>query len=572
MAAEDALRARNHLYAMLARTYRAVSQCQTLQELFADVCEIAVETGRFRFAWIGVPEGDRIVPVARAGVDGGYIDAIRVSLDPADERSQGPAGRAFATGQSVVVNDFHTASMTSPWHDVARRVGVGATATFPIKEQGRPIAVLALYAAQRDYFDPDLLATLSEIMPSVSLGVDKLYQERERAREEAERRRIEEQFRQAQKMEAVGKLAAGVAHDFNNLLTIISGYSDPAYVELFDADGMREALGEIHRAGERAETLTRQLLTFSRRQVIEPKVLSLNAVVAETEKMLRRMIGEDVILTTRLDPALGLARVDPGQMSQILINLAVNARDAMPTGGQLLIETANVTLDEEACAALPGLALGPHVMLIVRDTGHGMNTATRARLFEPFFTTKGPGKGTGLGLATVLGIAQQANGQISVESEPGKGATFRVYLPRVPTQSEVPSVNVPSSLPTGSETVLLVEDQEALRTLAARVLRGCGYAVLEASNGREGVTVAEAHPGPIDLLVSDVVMPHLGGRQLVEKIQLSRPLIRVLLMSGYTDDALIQHGVEEAKIAFLRKPFTPSQLAKKVRGVLSEQR
>ncbi len=388
-----------------------------------------------------------------------------------------------------------------------------------------------------------------------------------------EARRLEEQYRQAQKMEAVGHLAGGVAHDFNNLLTVINGYSDLLLGRLGPEDPMRGLLAEIHKAGERAGSLTRQLLAFSRRQVLEPKVLDLNAVVSDTEKMLRRLIGEDVLLAVVLDPVLGRVKVDPGQMQQVLLNLAVNARDAMPQGGRLTIETRNVTLDEDYARTHPDIRPGEYAMLAVSDSGVGMDGATKARLFEPFFTTKGPGKGTGLGLATVYGIVKQSGGSIEVYSEPGQGATFKVYLPRVqePVSSGKSFYGL-RTMPRGSETVLLVEDEDAVRALAGHVLRSCGYAVLEAADGRQAVQVAEKHRGPIDLLVSDVVMPHLGGRQLAERLVAGRPGLKVLFLSGYTDDAVVRHGVLGADYAFLQKPFTTAGLAQKVREVLDQVR
>lgn len=384
-----------------------------------------------------------------------------------------------------------------------------------------------------------------------------------------ERRRLEDQFRQAQKMEAVGQLAGGVAHDFNNLITVIHGCSDILSARLASDDPMRELLSEINKAGERAAALTHQLLAFSRQQVLQPKVLNLNAVVSNTEKMLRRLLGEDVSLVTNLSPNLGQVKADAGQLEQVLMNLAVNARDAMPRGGRLTIETQQVFLDESYCRGVADLPPGEYVLLAVSDTGCGMDEATRGRIFEPFFTTKGLGKGTGLGLATVHGIVKQSRGHIAVYSEVGHGTAFKVYLPRVSgPASNARSELLSQTMPRGTETVLLVEDEETVRATAGHILRGCGYRVLEASNGKEGLRLSEIEPGPIHLLISDVVMPHMGGRGLAELITAKRPRCRVLFLSGYTDDAVIRHGVLEGEFAFLQKPFTPSGLAQKVRNVL----
>jgi PAS domain S-box-containing protein len=384
-----------------------------------------------------------------------------------------------------------------------------------------------------------------------------------------ERKHIEEQFRQAQKMEAVGRLAGGVAHDFNNLLQVITGYGELLLETLRPDDPSRDLVEEMTRAGERAASLTRQLLAFSRQSVLAPRVLDLNSVVIDLEKMLRRVIGEDIDLKTALRPGLGRIKADPGQIEQVLMNLAVNARDAMPQGGKLTIETRDADLDEEYARLHAGVRHGPYVLLAVSDSGHGMTPEVQARIFEPFFTTKEMGKGTGLGLATVFGVVQQAGGHVAVYSEPGVGATFKVYLPRV-EESVSPTKSRSSVLPApkGTETVLVVEDEDAVRALVRIILREAGYRVLEASDGGAALAVAGRCQGPIHLLLSDVVMPVLGGRQLAERLLALHPEMKVLYQSGYTDDAVVRHGILQEKVHFLQKPYSPAALAAKVREVL----
>ena len=384
-----------------------------------------------------------------------------------------------------------------------------------------------------------------------------------------ELKRLEEQFRQAQKMEAVGRLAGGVAHDFNNLLTVINGYAGILFADLPPDDPKREITAEIRTAGERAANLTRQLLAFSRQQVLQPQVVNLNTLLDELRKLLGRLIGEDIELGLVPDPDLGLAKVDPGQFEQAVINLAVNARDAMPQGGHLLIETHNATLDAHYAKSHPDVKPGRYVRVVIRDSGSGMDEATKARIFEPFFTTKGPGKGTGLGLAMVYGFVKQSGGHVDVQSELGRGTTFTVYLPR--TDETLASSRSSPHLfksPKGTETILLVEDADAVRNLLRVVLQSNGYTVLEARDGPEAAAVAQKHPGPIDLLLTDLVMPRMSGRLLADLVSKTRPGIRVLMMSGYTDEAVLHHGVLEGDVAFLQKPFSPIGLARKVREVL----
>jgi PAS domain S-box-containing protein len=387
-----------------------------------------------------------------------------------------------------------------------------------------------------------------------------------------DRKQLEQQLIQAQKMEAVGQLAGGVAHDFNNLLTIINGFATLLIQRTSLEDPRRGQLEEIVTAGERAASLTRQLLAFSRRQVLEPVVLDLNSLIANTEKMLRRLIGEDVEMVTTLQPDLGRVKVDAGQIEQVIMNLAVNARDAMPKGGRLLIETSNVEIDENYARSHAPMMPGKYVMVVVSDTGCGMDQETQAHIFEPFFTTKEEGRGTGLGLATVYGIVKQSGGFIWVSSEPGRGSTFKVYLPRVEEVAATAApVEVPAEPAKGSETVLVVEDEEGVRSLVCEMLASHDYKVLDAAGAAQALQVAEQHTKPIHLLLTDVVMPQISGKELVKRLCALHPETKVLYMSGYTDDAIVRQGNLEAGTSFLQKPFSPEALLQKIREVLKRK-
>jgi PAS domain S-box-containing protein len=391
------------------------------------------------------------------------------------------------------------------------------------------------------------------------------------AEDVTERRALEDQLRQSQKMEAIGRLAGGIAHDFNNLLTVIKGYSELMLEELELADPLHSEVEEIKKAADRAASLTRQLLAFSRQQVLAPRVLDLNAVVHNMDRLLHRLLGEDIELTTHFEPTLGHTKADPGQIEQVVMNLAVNARDAMPNGGKLTIETMNVELDENYVREHVAVRPGSYVMIAISDTGIGMTEEIRGRIFEPFFTTKEPGKGTGLGLSTVYGIVKQSDGYVWVYSEAGIGTTFKVYLPRVNAPADV-TPHETNGLPTyrGTETILLVEDEDGVRALVRQILLKQGYTVLESRHGGEALLLCERHHGTIDLLLTDVVLQQMSGRELAERLTRLRPEMRVLYISGYTDDAIVQHGVLNAGTAFLQKPFTTGALNRKVRQVLNE--
>jgi PAS domain S-box-containing protein len=390
-------------------------------------------------------------------------------------------------------------------------------------------------------------------------------------RDITERSKLQAQLLQAQKMECVGRLAGGVAHDFNNLLTVINGYADLVLKQAGNDDSLREMITEIGRSGQRAADLTGQLLAFSRRQMLSLKVVDLNEVIGDTTKMLRRLVGEDMEVKTILEPRLGSIRADTGQVHQVLLNLAVNARDAMPGGGKFLIETATVEIDEDYVRSHAEARAGTYVLLAVSDTGTGMDAGTRDRAFEPFFTTKAPGEGTGLGLSTVYGIIKQSEGWISLYSEPGRGTTFKIYLPIVTEAAETPADPSAGTALRGTETILVVEDQEEVRKLIVEVLSRYGYRVQAATNGAEALQAAKRFPGAIDLMITDVVMPGMTGPELASKLAPSRPAMRVLYMSGYTKTLIDHQGLVETGVAYIAKPFGPKELLQQVRRILPEQ-
>jgi signal transduction histidine kinase/response regulator RpfG family c-di-GMP phosphodiesterase len=446
----------------------------------------------------------------------------------------------------------------------AAREGMVAFAGHPLIVHDRLVGVMAFFSKHR--LSDFTLIALATIADNVALGV-------EGARVEAERDKTEMQFRQAQKMEAVGRLAGGIAHDFNNLLTAITGYGELMLPSLKEGERLRSNLEEVLKAAHRAAALTRQLLAFSRRQVLEPKVLDFNAVVAGILPMLRRLIGEDVELVNAPDPGLGHVKADPSQIEQVIVNLAVNARDAMPGGGKLIVETMNVDLDQVYARQHVAVRPGRFVMLVVSDSGVGMDEKTKASIFEPFFTTKERGKGTGLGLATVYGIVKQSGGYIWVYSEPGRGTTFKIYLPRVDDEVAHEESAKPLQVAAhGSETVLVVEDEEMVRSLTRQILHDRGYIVLEAQHGPEALRICELHAGDIHLILTDVVLPQMSGPELAARVATLRPQIKTLYMSGYTENALAHLGEPDVDGACIQKPFALESLARKVREVLDAPR
>ncbi len=553
--AADGLAEKARVSAFGADVNLALTQGKDLGEILGEVTDRIVERLDAALARIWTLDPDRNVLELRAGSGD---PGLRLG-EPARVLVGAPGvGRIAAERKPRLTNGAQSDpdACDPEW---ARREGIVAYAGYPLVLEDELIGVLELHA--RKPLTDFTVAALGTVARTVAIGV-------KRKLAETGEEKMREQLLQAQKMEAVGRLAGGVAHDFNNMLTAVLGYCEILLGNLREEDPMHRDLSEIRKAGMRAASLTRQLLAFSRKQVLEPRVLDLNDIVRGMEKMLRRLIGEDIELKLALDGELGPVLADPGQVEQVLLNLVVNARDAMPRGGKLTLETANVDLDEAYACLRADVRPGRYAMLAVSDTGCGMGQEVLVHLFEPFFTTKEKGKGTGLGLSTVYGIVKQSEGHISVYSETGKGSTFKVYLPRVeagaPTEEKRPE---PRTL-RGSETVLLVEDDDLVREIATRVLRANGYTVIVAQGGGEALLACERHPGKIDIVVTDVVMPLMSGRELAERLSVLRPGLKVLFMSGYTSGAIADHGVLEAGVFLLHKPFTSESLPRKLREVL----
>ncbi|HVZ41920.1 MAG TPA: response regulator [Candidatus Kapabacteria bacterium] len=537
------------LFSLNSDVTLAATQGTTLDGMLQLCAESMVRNLRASLVriWVVNASGDMLLLQASAGLATQVADAFAVV--PVGEFDVGGIARDRLPR---LINGI-TDGVDSPEGRWARHEGIVSFAGQPMLVDDRLVGVVGMFC--RRPLQETVLDALAAVARTVAVGV--------------ERQRLMEQLRQAQKMEVIGQLAGGIAHDFNNLLTIISGYSQILLADESLSEDARSLVGHISAAGDRATGLTRQLLAFSRKQVLRLRELDLNALVGEIETLLTRLIGENVSLVIRLDPSLGPITADAGQIEQVIMNLAVNAADAMPSGGRLTIETHRAGADIGALLKDLNLASGDYVALVVSDTGTGMSPEVMAHIFEPFFTTKGPGKGTGLGLATVYGIVRQSGGHVVVDSQPDQGTSFTIYLPCAgsggrPVEPEPER----KPLPGGNETILLVEDEEGVRSLARRILRQCGYTVLDAGTGEEAMRLCVAHDGAIHLLLTDVVLPEAGGRQVAERLAIDRPQMKVLYMSGYTDDAVLRHGVFESEVAFLQKPFTPEALAERVRGVL----
>jgi len=506
-------------------------------------------------------DGDELVVAGQAGT------AKETMRRPRLKVGESLSGRVLVEGKTLIADVATSPDLIPEHREADLRLGYVQVLVVPLRVGERTIGVLNIRSRRRFTQRDQEIAEAFADQAAIALENSRLYQELRRAFDELSH--TKDQLAHAQKLEAVGLLAGGVAHDFNNLLMVITGRSDLLLLRLGPDDSARPDVELIKSTGQRAADLTRQLLAFSRKQLLQPRRLNLNAVVQGLAPMLERLIGEDIELQTALDPAAGPVTADPGQIEQVIMNLAVNARDAMPAGGQLTIETSNVELDAAYTHQRVGVRPEPHVMLAVTDTGSGMDEPTRARIFEPFFTTKEVGKGTGLGLSTVHGIINQSGGTIWVYSEPGKGTTFKIYLPRAAGAAKEPvGVRTVSPPARGSETILLVEDEQGVRDIVREVLQARGYTVLEARHGIEALAVARRHRGPIDLLLTDVVMPRMGGPELAECLVARQPNLKVLYMSGYTERAVARHHMLDSNAPYLQKPVTVEAITHHVREVL----
>jgi signal transduction histidine kinase/CheY-like chemotaxis protein len=563
----DNARARRARLQALLDVGREVSRIQppaSLLERIATTCGRLLQTDS---VGIRLVEGDDLVVAYASG------GAREVMSRPRLKIGESLSGLVAASGQTLVLSDPAADPRLIPVHRAAmERLGYRALVAVPIKAGERIAGVLSVQTRRRLGFSEEDIEVVTAFAGQVGVALhnNRLYEELQQAYRELTL--TQDQLVQSQKMEAIGRLAGGIAHDFNNLLTVIAGQTYMLRNQTA-AGPVREGVERIEGTAERAAELIRQLLAFSRKQVLQPGILRLNAIVESMTPMLTRVIGEDIELSTRLEPKLLHVKADPTQVEQVIMNLVVNARDAMPRGGHLSLETANVTVEPAYAVQHPDVAPGGYVMLAVTDNGTGMDAETRRRLFEPFYTTKEPGKGTGLGLSTVYGIVKQSGGHIWVESEPGHGATFRIYLPVVDDAASVfPVARACDDAPRGTETVLLVEDESDVRALVRQVLQERGYRVVEATGPREALRIVSNVAMPIDLLLTDVVMPQMTGRALADLVTADQPTLPVLFMSGYADSALVEHGVLQTGRAYLQKPFTPIQLARVVRRVLDAAR
>ena len=562
-AAENRIRSLNRLLRTRAAVDEAIVRQPEEIGLLKALCEKACAAGELHSVWIGRAEPNGSITVAaKAGHPLGYLTdgAIRWDTGPT---AIGPGGRSIRERRTITVNDVETDPQVETLRPHILDAGVRSIASTPLVVHGRPFGFIAFLASEPNVFEGDVLGLIETLGGDIGYALEVI-------EDRTARRGLEDQLRQAQKMEAVGRLAGGIAHDFNNLLTVILGNCGEALDTLSAADPRRRNIAGIEEAAHRAATLTRQLLAFSRRQILRPEVIDLNDTVRRITGLLARLIGEDVHLVTELNALPAGVLADPGQVEQILLNLAINSRDAMAHGGTLALRTERIDVGPSGHERDAALEPGPHVCLIVSDTGAGMDDDVKAHIFEPFFTTKDVGKGTGLGLSTVYGIVRQSRGGIFFDSTAGKGTTFTVALPAVDVEADAatPPRTRASAIAEGVECVLLAEDEPGVRALARRALTSAGYAVLEAASGEEALVIAASHSRDIAVLITDVVMPGLNGPELAARVKSIRPDIKVLYTSGYAETAVLG-GIKSGRgTAFLQKPFTIPQLRTHVRELI----
>ena len=558
----------NRALLALSRCNRELVRAANEAELLERVCQIIVNTGGYRLTWVGFPEQGKTKSVrvaAQFGDTGGYLSSAHLFWADRPE-DRGPVGAAIGTGEICIIHNTLKDSRFASWAGRAAAEKFLSVIALPLSDDLGVIGCLAIYSEEEDVFDVEEVTLLRELATNLAYGISTLRIRSEHERSEAEVYSLEEQLRQAQKMESLGRLAGGVAHDFNNLLTVIRGYAELALPTKPSDDGLRRKLTEIMKGSDRAQALVSQLLAFSRKQILKPSVLDLNHVVIEISNLLPRLIGEDIHIDVRSDQQLRRIMADPNQLQQVLLNLAVNARDAMPAGGTLCFQTENAALP--VASKFDKITEG--VLLTVSDTGSGIPPELLARIFEPFFTTKERGKGTGLGLAMVYGTVSQSGGQIEVDSAPGKGTTFKIYFPAThELMSPCPIENRILPRIPAHGTILLVEDEPSLRELISDYLGIAGFTMITATNGADGLAKAKSHKGPIHLVISDVIMPVMGGREMADQLKLSHPATPILFMSGYMDDAAARRGVSEHRDHYLEKPFELNSLARKVGEVLN---
>ena len=568
--AETKLKRANRALNAHSRVNQALLHASTEEELMQQTVEIIVQEGGYPLAWIGIPQHDpehNVTIAVSFGAARDFLETIRITWKD-EVIGRGPTGTALREARPVVVQNYSSDPVCAPWCDLVAAHGLESVVSLPLIVQGQTIAALTVYALENDAFDQEEFRSISELAAELALGIHNsrlkvLAEENHQARVV-----LEEQFRQAQKMEAVGRLAGGIAHDFNNLLMVIMAQTELLSLQLDDS-GLTKA-ESITRSARKAADLTSQLLAFSRKQIVQSHILSLNPIITEMARMAERLVGEDVDITLALEPQLWSIKADRSQLEQVVMNLIVNARDAMPHGGELMLETSNANLSTEYIRTHPLVSPGRYVMLAISDTGVGMDEITKARMFEPFFTTKEPGKGTGLGLSLVYGIVKQSHGFVWCYSEPSHGTCFKVYLPVSDAPGYMPAEE--SSKDSASVvdhlTVLLVEDEASLREVIAEFLRSAGHTVIAAESHEEAIKLAAESGGSIDLLLTDVVLRGRNGKQLADALRDNGFHFHVIFMSGYTPSAIVHHGVLDEGTFFLQKPFTRTDLLKKIQQVL----